>query len=375
MERRSNTSIHYLWTLQQYFELLCTQHYPREIIYHIITYYYKLFKVKIKCGMNHTILLFDGELYSWGNNEYGQLGLNHSEETDGINKIGLCNIKKISCGIYHSMALNNHGDVYIWGRNPPSKLENSYSECVKLKIVNPTKIPSSYLDPEDPIVKICGNGCHSIIQTKSNQTWLLRLDSGSKNPKTIKISPKNLAGETVNIKKITERNYSTIALTTTNDILVWGSFAWKNDYYIRSFCNDFGQKYSLSDLNIKDVACGESYFAIITKEDIHFYGKFCSNRDGSVGKITFPNIKKIACGINIVTILNNAGEVYKYSHCGHPGCLSPIPCIEKIGLSRIKNIVSQQDTLFAITEMNEIYIRKPLIIKGRVTYTLQKFTF
>ena len=75
--------------------------------------------VSISCGWEYNISLTDeGTLYSWGNNESGQCGLNTTLKIilsptiiDGLN-----NVKMVSCGNEHSLALLNNGEVYSWGK-------------------------------------------------------------------------------------------------------------------------------------------------------------------------------------------------------------------------------------------------------------------
>ena len=51
----------------------------------------------------------DGFVYSWGNNEYGQLGHGDTEDRKVPTLIdGLTKIKKIYCGGFHTMAINGN---------------------------------------------------------------------------------------------------------------------------------------------------------------------------------------------------------------------------------------------------------------------------
>ena len=84
-------------------------------------------KTKIKrvcCGSKFTLgLSYDGDVYSWGNNDYGQLGDERKDNKPHIIE-GLklrrrhhAGIVNISCGARHSLAVNNNGDVMAWGWN------------------------------------------------------------------------------------------------------------------------------------------------------------------------------------------------------------------------------------------------------------------
>jgi alpha-tubulin suppressor-like RCC1 family protein len=64
------------------------------------------------------VLNNNGQVFSFGNNQFGQLGLG-----DVINRHlpslvpSLSNIVKISSGGYFSLALNNNGKVFSFGKN------------------------------------------------------------------------------------------------------------------------------------------------------------------------------------------------------------------------------------------------------------------
>jgi alpha-tubulin suppressor-like RCC1 family protein len=82
--------------------------------------------VKIANGNNFTaVLKADGTVWTWGNNNYGQLGNGEIENSAtytlnqviGVNAEGyLSNIKQIAAGTYEMYALTNDGKVICWGR-------------------------------------------------------------------------------------------------------------------------------------------------------------------------------------------------------------------------------------------------------------------
>jgi hypothetical protein len=66
----------------------------------------------------------DGKIYSWGNNNFGQLGLGHTTQQNTPQLVTAITDKiiSISCGYAHVMALTDKGDVYIWGNNEYGQL-------------------------------------------------------------------------------------------------------------------------------------------------------------------------------------------------------------------------------------------------------------
>jgi alpha-tubulin suppressor-like RCC1 family protein len=75
----------------------------------------------IKCGVNHSLALTQsGEVYGWGCNEFGQIGCGDNNVKVMPTKVTGLNenkIKMISCGENHSLALTESGCVYSWGDN------------------------------------------------------------------------------------------------------------------------------------------------------------------------------------------------------------------------------------------------------------------
>ena len=72
---------------------------------------------------NHTLALCaDGSLFSWGNNDDGQLGLGHNNgqttpQQIDPNKFQDTTIQSIYACNYHSYALCTNGTLFAWGRN------------------------------------------------------------------------------------------------------------------------------------------------------------------------------------------------------------------------------------------------------------------
>ncbi|XP_017023158.1 probable E3 ubiquitin-protein ligase HERC4 isoform X2 [Drosophila kikkawai] len=80
--------------------------------------------VQIACGNNHSLALTScGELYSWGSNIYGQLGVNtpkeltHSNHPVRLTTLLGIPLAAIACGGNHSFLISKSSAVFGWGRN------------------------------------------------------------------------------------------------------------------------------------------------------------------------------------------------------------------------------------------------------------------
>jgi alpha-tubulin suppressor-like RCC1 family protein len=372
MEKQFALGTYYLLALDHQFQSLYTAHYPKEIVHLIIKFYCRLFKIKIKCGQFHFMILFDNNIYSWGQNRLGQLGLGHFETINKPTKINLPDVVKISCGYSHTMALDKNGNLYAWGSCGSSQLGLDVVLNLTVSENHPCLVPLNHFTWNDPIKKIVAGAYFSMVQTASGKIYVCGSnyegELGSNNSyeryqveKFIRMNPTD---KIITIKKIACGYSHSIALATTKEIFVWGAFGWENHNYKNTVPRDFGPTYSFLSSNIINVVCGKLYSAIITNEgDIYFQGKFYLDSDNNITlpkKITCPNLKKIACGSNHIMILTNSGEVYVQG-CYVNGQLglsfpSDIHSLQKLDLANIKDIVCGEGASFAITEMNEIYI-------------------
>lgn len=75
----------------------------------------------VSCGEEHTVFVQGdgGYVYAMGNNSEGRLGTGNTDiRSCNVPTLvdGLCNIRKVSCGSSHSLALSEDGKVYVWGQ-------------------------------------------------------------------------------------------------------------------------------------------------------------------------------------------------------------------------------------------------------------------
>lgn len=74
--------------------------------------------VQIACGVEHSIALTnDGELYSWGSNREGQLGIGSHTVTEikpkRIITLAAVPIAFIACGGYHTVVISKSGEFLL----------------------------------------------------------------------------------------------------------------------------------------------------------------------------------------------------------------------------------------------------------------------
>lgn len=81
--------------------------------------------VDVHCGESHSVALNDkGEVFTWGGGQMGQLG--HGDFSRQSLPIKVANfderIVSISCGKRHSVAISENGALFTWGSNEYGQL-------------------------------------------------------------------------------------------------------------------------------------------------------------------------------------------------------------------------------------------------------------
>ena len=113
--------------------------------------------IKIGAGVYHSVVLTDrGEVYAWGDNGRGQLGLGTEEKIAIIpTKIEVLNqkVKDVKAGAAHCLALQKDGTVLGWGDNLNGQLGKG-----PLKITRPTQIKGL----GEKVVQISTGDFHSL---------------------------------------------------------------------------------------------------------------------------------------------------------------------------------------------------------------------
>ena len=80
--------------------------------------------VRVAVGYVHTLAINDaGELYTWGRNTKGQLGIGSTESKNAPTQVGTAtNWTAVAGGEVHSLALKRDGTLYAWGSNDDNQL-------------------------------------------------------------------------------------------------------------------------------------------------------------------------------------------------------------------------------------------------------------
>lgn len=127
---------------------------------------------QIACGSRHSMALTEwGQVLSWGDNECGQLGHASDQEVIQLPKIVRYLVSKtvvqIACGNNHSLALTCCGELYSWGSNIYGQLgvnsPNDLTHCnYPMRLTSLLGIP---------VAAIACGGNHSFLISKSTAVF------------------------------------------------------------------------------------------------------------------------------------------------------------------------------------------------------------
>ena len=85
-------------------------------------------KFALAGGWGHSLAMVKGQLWAWGLNDHGQLGLgNRVYQWRPVKVPSSKNFVAIAAGEYHSLALSDDGTLWTWGYN-------SYGQLVDMGI-------------------------------------------------------------------------------------------------------------------------------------------------------------------------------------------------------------------------------------------------
>ena len=71
----------------------------------------------IAAGLYHSLAITeDGSLYSWGDGEFGGLGLGNENNQNKPRKVAINeHVVAVAAGYCFSMALTKNGSLFVWG--------------------------------------------------------------------------------------------------------------------------------------------------------------------------------------------------------------------------------------------------------------------
>ena len=179
--------------------------------------------MRVSCGADHTLVLSrSGELWSWGNDSSGRLGLQSvSQHQIMPRKVKFTGTATdMACGDFHNLAIADNGSLYSWGSGVMSQVGHGES-FADVRIPTLLKMPTK-------VTHVAAGHAHSAAVTEDGQmhTWgngiCGSLGHGSQDivhePKLVEA----LQGHTVTA--IACGDFHTLAISgSTTEVWAWGA--------------------------------------------------------------------------------------------------------------------------------------------------------
>ena len=120
----------------------------------------------LSSGYYHTLALKeDGTVWAWGRDNFGQLGDGGAnlDKTTPVQVSGLSNVTAVACGAYHNVALKSDGTVWTWGLDNYGQLGDGGNNTNKT-------IPVQVSGLTDVIAIAAGNE-HTLALKSDGTVW------------------------------------------------------------------------------------------------------------------------------------------------------------------------------------------------------------
>ncbi|XP_063237913.1 probable E3 ubiquitin-protein ligase HERC4 [Bacillus rossius redtenbacheri] len=280
---------------------------------------------QVACGSHHTALLTSGgELYTCGNNDYGQLGHNKAcKKPEHVSSLEAYSIAAVACGGAHTLALNEWGQLFSWGSNHSGQLGAGSGEVSDTPRIVKT-IASCC------VVQVACGLNHSLALTNKGELFAwgcnrygqlgLNSSSSETRPRLVKA----LAG--VPLALVACGSNHSFAVSKSGAVFGWG----KNEYGQVGTGDNRNKPVpfllnTLRSCRVKYVACGEDFSVFLTKDGGVFtcgagmYGKLGHGSYNNellprkISELMGSTITQVACGRHhTVALMPSQGRVYAF---------------------------------------------------------------
>ncbi|KAK7316911.1 hypothetical protein RJT34_00719 [Clitoria ternatea] len=265
--------------------------------------------VQISAGYNHSCAItVDGELYMWGKNTSGQLGLgkraptivplpNKVEYLDGIN------IKMAALGSEHSVAISDRGEAFSWGMGASGRLGHGHESSILGFFKSYSEYtPRLIKDLEGIKVNYIAAGLQSSACTDEGGSVFIFGERGIGKlhlKETGNAAKPSLISELPYSKEVACGGYHTCVLTSSGELYTWGS----NE----NGCLGIGS----SDVihvpekvqgpflksSVSQVSCGWKHTAAISEGKVFTWGWGGSN--GTFSEVGFSSAGQLGLGSDV----------------------------------------------------------------------------
>ena len=253
--------------------------------------------IKIAAGNNHSMAITElGELYTWGEGIYGQLGhgINNNEQYPKKVEYFCNKFKIIDCqgGAAHTVALTEEGYLFGWGQNDKNQLNLG-----KINTNKPYLLLLYELDNNLTIEE------YKFLNENE--------DKNGENP-NLNIYSNELSTDIESLMKIEKVVCGTWYTVVTSRMFSSTLFIFGNKYK-RVIKIDFFEN---NKYEIKQITCNSKFLYVLTSNDKIFLinvDQLISDNINIIEEININEIKdinKIACGLDYLLLLDSNNQCF-----------------------------------------------------------------
>ncbi|XP_010272767.1 PREDICTED: ultraviolet-B receptor UVR8 isoform X2 [Nelumbo nucifera] len=238
--------------------------------------------VYISAGYHHSsAITVDGELYMWGNNSSGQLGLGRTKIVSSpsiIECLGGMRIKMIALGSEHSIAVTDDGEALTWGEGGSGRLGHGHQSSILGFLRSPSEYtPRLIKELEGIKVKNVAAGLlHSACIDENGSVFIFgeraadKLGFVNKNKTTLP----SIISKIPSSEEIACGGYHTCVITNGGELYTWGS---NENGCLGIGCTEVIHSPERVEgpfmkLPVCKVSCGWKHTAVISGDNIFTWG-------------------------------------------------------------------------------------------------------
>ena len=197
----------------------------------------------IAAGGSHTAALRDGQLYGWGRNNYGQTGLGLTTKftdvmghpvTPMLMSSAPKDVMSISFNQNHSLAIAQNGQVYSWGEDKYGQLGRGDSGRHNCSKTADCRLDISAIDDIKDAVMVAAGYKHNLVLIKDGSVWAFgangqgQLGDNTSRDSSTPVEVDFSATEAGHIVQVVASANTSYALDDKGQVWGWGSDAYAN---------------------------------------------------------------------------------------------------------------------------------------------------
>ncbi|BDR54017.1 hypothetical protein KIMH_01280 [Bombiscardovia apis] len=196
--------------------------------------------IRISAGHDYSLALGDDHnVYSWGSNQYGQLGNTTNNGSTTPNpapskisggSLAAGSITKISAGSTHAMALDGNGQIHTWGNNQYGQLGNATNNGITAANPTPATVTGGSLPASNSQISAGQEFSLSLDSQGHVHAWghnmfgqlghTINNGTTNPNPTPAQVDNGSLSSSTIN--QISAGSTHTVALDSEGRVHTWG---------------------------------------------------------------------------------------------------------------------------------------------------------